>query len=309
MISVHHLKKSFGETVAVNDLSFEIKQGEVVGFLGPNGAGKTTTMRLMAGFLSPDSGSIVLNGIPMTERTVEAQAHIGYMPENNPLYKDMLVAEILQLSAELKRIPKAKQKEAFDFAVSAVGIGDVFYRAIKELSKGYRQRVGLAVALLHRPKILILDEPTEGLDPNQRTEIRALVKTLAKDHTIVMSTHVMQEVTAVCSRILIIHQGKLVADGTELELSRKAKGEKALFLELEGDHIETTLQGLSDIEKLETTRIGPTKVMAKIITKEGKELRPEISRLAREHGWVLWKLAQEEHSLEDVFQALTQNQK
>ena len=195
MLTVQRLTKSFGSTKAVDDLSFSIAAGEIVGFLGPNGAGKTTTMRLIAGYLSPDSGKILIDNKPVGEEGSDARRHIGYLPENNPLYRDMLVSEFLTLSADLKGIPSEKRAEAFDFAVRAVDIGDVYYRPVGELSKGYKQRVGMAVALLHRPSILILDEPTEGLDPNQRTEIRTLIKSLAKDRTILLSTHVMQEAT------------------------------------------------------------------------------------------------------------------
>ena len=307
MVKISNLHKSFDSIKAVNGLSFEIKKGEIVGFLGPNGAGKSTTMRMMAGFLSPDNGEIEIAGIPVNEQTaIAAQKHIGYLPENNPLYGEMLVSEILRLSADLKQIPREKQRAAFDFAVKSTGIGEVFYRPIKELSKGYKQRVGLAIALLHQPDILILDEPTEGLDPNQRTEIRSLIKELAKEHTIIMSTHVMQEVTAVCSRILIINNGRLVADGTEEELARAAKKERVLHLEIEGTGIDLALRNLAGLEHIDIDNNDAGKISATLVSNESVELRPEISRLAHANNWTIWRLVEREQKLEEVFHKLTQ---
>ena len=307
MVKISNLHKSFDSIKAVNGLSFEIKKGEIVGFLGPNGAGKSTTMRMMAGFLSPDNGEIEIAGIPVNEQTaIAAQKHIGYLPENNPLYGEMLVSEILRLSADLKQIPREKQRVAFDFAVKSTGIGEVFYRPIKELSKGYKQRAGLAIALLHQPDILILDEPTEGLDPNQRTEIRSLIKELAKEHTIIMSTHVMQEVTAVCSRILIINNGRLVADGTEEELARAAKKERVLHLEIEGAGIDLALRNLAGLEHIDIDNNDAGKISATLVSNESVELRPEISRLAHANNWTIWRLVEREQKLEEVFHKLTQ---
>ncbi len=305
MIKIDHLTKSFGQVKAVDNLSFEIKQGDIVGFLGPNGAGKTTTMRLITGFLSPDEGSISINDIPVSERTIEAQRLIGYLPENNPLYKEMLVSEFLDFSADLKGIPKEKRKSVFDFAVKAVAIGEMFYRPIGELSKGYKQRVGMAAALLQEPRILVMDEPTEGLDPNQRGEIRALIKNLAKDRTIIMSTHVMQEAQAVCNRLIIINKGKLIADGTSDELSRAARKERILLLEVEGEGIELALRNLAGVEHVDIESAGNRRARAKLITNQSVELRPEISKLARDKNWIIWKLTEEEHKLEDIFHKLT----
>lgn len=221
MIKVKNLTKSFGVVKAVDNVSFTIRPGEIVGLLGPNGAGKTTVMRLLTGFLLPDHGLI----------QIEQKAGIGYLPENNPLYQEMLVVELLNFSAEIKQLSPGERKKAFDFVVSVLGLNEVFYRPISELSKGFRQRVGLALALLCQPKILILDEPTEGLDPNQRLEMRQLIKKMAKGRTIIMSTHVMPEAAAVCNRILIINQGKLVADATPKKLAVLAKSRKLFWLE------------------------------------------------------------------------------
>jgi ABC-2 type transport system ATP-binding protein len=305
MIKVEHLTKSFGNIKAVDDLSFEVHKGEVVGFLGPNGAGKTTTMRLISGFYSPDEGEVVVADIPVAERATEAQKHIGYMPENNPLYKDMLVSEFLDLSADLKGIAKSQKHSALDFVVKAVAIGDIFYRPIKELSKGYKQRVGIAAALIHKPRILIMDEPTEGLDPNQRTEIRQLVKNLAKDHTIIMSTHVMQEAQAVCSRLIVISRGKLVADGTTEELSKAVRKERVILLDVEGNGVELELRNLSGVEHIDFEQAQSGRVKARLMASKSVELQPEISRIARERSWTIWRLQEEEHKLEDIFHKLT----
>lgn len=305
MINVENTSKSFGFVKAVDNLSFEIKQGEIVGFLGPNGAGKTTTMRLLTGFLAPDKGKVTVNNVPVAENAIAAQKHIGYLPENNPLYPDMQVSELLSTAADMHSIPKSKRKDAFDFVVSSVGIESVFYRPIKELSKGYKQRVGIAAALIHQPKIIIMDEPTEGLDPNQRTEIRALIKKLAKGHTIIMSTHVMQEASAVCNRMLIINKGKLVADGTAAELTRAAENKRVLQLEIEGRNVEPTLKSIEELRDISVETEGKDRISAILTTDQNTELQPKISALAGKNNWTIWKLLEQEYKLEDIFQALT----
>jgi ABC-2 type transport system ATP-binding protein len=304
MMTVEHLSKSFGDVKAVDDLSFEIASGHVVGFLGPNGAGKTTTMRLLAGFLVPDAGRILIDGISVVEAPAQAQARVGYLPENNPLYKDMLVSDLLTLSLALKHVPTTEQKAALDFAVPAVGIEGVFYRPISELSKGYKQRVGIAMALLAKPKVIILDEPTEGLDPNQRGDIRTLIKSLAKNHTVLLSTHVMQEASALCDRILIINKGKLVADGTPSELQAQASKESRLLLDLEGTDIEAALASLAGVVRTELTRDG-NRTKGLLVLDQPETAVPALSKLIRERGWTVWDLHPEAHSLEEVFHQLT----
>jgi ABC-2 type transport system ATP-binding protein len=305
MIKIENLVKNFDDVKAVNNISLEIKSGEIVGLLGPNGAGKTTTLRLITGFLAPDSGKIVINGIDMTEDPTEAQKHIGYLPENNPLYKEMLVADFLNFSAELKQIPESGKKKALDFAVSAVAIGNVFYKPIRELSKGYKQRVGFAAALLHKPKIVILDEPTEGLDPNQRTEIRDLIKELSKSHTIVMSTHVLQEASAICNRILIINRGELVADGTPNELSKKGQNNRKIHLEIEGTHVKEKIKEIEGLLDSSFVQEHGGKYKIELTTEKTVKLQPVISELARKHNWTIWNMSEEEVKLEQIFQELT----
>lgn len=307
MIKVENISKSFGFVKAVDDISFKVDQGEILGFLGPNGAGKTTTMRMLTGFLAPDKGLIEIENISVKEDPAKAQAFIGYLPENNPLYHEMQVCELLELAAQLQNVPKSKRKEAFDFVVSSVGLESVYYRPIGELSKGFKQRVGIATALIHQPKIIVMDEPTEGLDPNQRKEIRALIKKLATDHTIILSTHVMQEASAVCNRMLIINKGKIVADGTAEELSRASKNEKTFQIEIEGTNSESALRKIEDIQNIEITPLKGNRIHATIQTGNNIELQPKISSLAKQHDWIIWKLNEQEYKLEDIFQRLTNN--
>ena len=217
-ISVHGITKTFDLNVAVNNVSFAVPKGEVVGFLGPNGSGKTTTMRMLTSFYTPDNGEIFIEGINNLTNDVEARSKIGYLPENNPLYGDMIVKEYLELIGKIRKLDKSKLNSNISNAVEETGLQRVYYNQVNQCSKGYKQRVGLAAALLHEPSILIMDEPTEGLDPNQRVPIRELIRSLSTDRTVLLSTHVLQEVEETCDRILIISRGNLVANGTISEL-------------------------------------------------------------------------------------------
>src|SRR5260370_11813328 len=231
LLAATGISKRFGGVTAVDQVSFAVDRGQVVGFLGPNGAGKSTTMRLITQYYEPDSGTITLDGIPLAEAAREAKRRIGYLPENNPLYGDMLVNESLAFIADLRELAGPGRRQALDAAVAATGIESVYYRPIGELSKGFRQRVGLAQAILHRPDLLVFDEPTEGLDPNQRVEIRRLIGELGKDHTVILSTHVLSEVQHTCSRVLIISRGKIVADGPVDQLIQRAEGAVEIAVE------------------------------------------------------------------------------
>lgn len=305
MIKVQELSKKFNDVFAVKDLSFEIEKGKVVGLLGPNGAGKTTTMRLMTGYFLPDSGDVIIDDVSVITHPQEAQKQIGYMPEANPLYGDMLVSEALDFSADLKNIPMSKRRDAFDFVVNSVHLDEVFYKPIKELSKGYKQRTGLAMALLHRPNTLILDEPTEGLDPNQRTDIRTLIRDLAKERTVIMSTHVMQEAQAVCDYLYIISKGALAAHGTTKELSQSADKKQVFDIEVEGQKVEQLLKKIAGIEKVVVVKKQGNKIEATVIMQTGTAFPPELSKLAGSQGWTIWKCAEREEKLEDVFYKLT----
>src|SRR5437870_6811285 len=223
-LAVEGVSKRFDDVTAVDRVCFAVDPGEVVGFLGPNGAGKSTTMRLITQYYEPDTGDIRLDGVPLVEAGRAAKRRIGYLPENNPLYGDMLVSEYLAFIADLRELRGPARSQAIDDAVTGTGLETVYYRPIGELSKGFRQRVGLAQAILHRPDLLVLDEPTEGLDPNQRVEIRQLIGTLGRDRTVLLSTHVLSEVQQSCSRLLIISRGKIVADGPVDRLIERASG-------------------------------------------------------------------------------------
>ncbi|NNG16814.1 MAG: ATP-binding cassette domain-containing protein, partial [Gemmatimonadales bacterium] len=244
LLSLEGVSKHFGPVAAVDDVSFSVDRGQVVGFLGPNGAGKSTTMRMITQFIEPDQGQVLFDGQRLSEADREAKRRIGYLPENNPLYTEMLVTEYLDFVAGLRAIPPAERRSELDRVVAATAIEDVFYRPIGELSKGFKQRVGLAQAILHRPDLLVLDEPTEGLDPNQRVEIRHLISHLGKDRTVILSTHVLQEVQHTCSRLLIINRGKIVADGPVEQLIASAKGVVQIAVEIQGSGVAKALEGL-----------------------------------------------------------------
>ncbi len=304
MISVEEVTKRYGSLVAVNRASFAVDRGEVVGFLGPNGAGKTTTMRMLTGTLQPDEGEIRFDGTPIGDNLTEAKSRVGYLPEANPLYDDMLVCEFLEYVARLRGMDPAAARPAISNAVAETGLEDVFFRPISEISKGYRQRAGMAGAILHQPEILVLDEPTEGLDPNQRVEIRKLVNSLGSERTVILSTHVMQEVEATCDRLLIISDGSIAADGTVAELMDSRRGVSRYTVEAEGDGVIEGLCALPTVADHTAVKVDG-RVRVGLETTGDRELRPDIFRMATERGWVLWELRRERATLEQVFRALT----
>src|SRR6266581_2167831 len=302
LLSLNGVSKRFAGVTAVDQVSFAFDRGQVVGFLGPNGAGKTTTMRLITQFYEPDEGAITLDGTPLAVAAREAKRRIGYLAENNPLYEEMLVADYLAFIADLRELAGASRARSFDEAVTATGIETVYYRPIGELSKGYRQRVGLAQAILHRPDLLVLDEPTEGLDPNQRVEIRQLIGTLGRDRTVLLSTHVLSEVQQSCSRLLIISRGKIVADGPVDRLMERASGAVEIAVEAAGDGIALALRGLPGARNVAVSRTGGDGRVALTLTADRTaDLRPEIFALAKARGWTLFELHQETGSLEELF--------
>ena len=306
-LSLSGVSKRFDGITAVDQVSFSVDRGQVVGFLGPNGAGKTTTMRLITQFFEPDAGAITLDGVPLADAAREAKRRIGYLPENNPLYTDMLVAEYLAFIADLRELADLTRRRAIDAAVTSTGIETVYYRPIGELSKGYRQRVGLAQAILHRPDLLVLDEPTEGLDPNQRVEIRRLIGQLGKDRTVILSTHVLSEVQHTCSRLLIISRGKIVADGPAEGLIERAAGAVEIAVEAAGDGVADALKALPGVRGVVPGPVARDGRATVTLTADGsRDLRPEIFALAKTRGWTLYELHQERASLEDLFQQLTQ---
>ncbi|MCS5650832.1 MAG: ABC transporter ATP-binding protein, partial [Dehalococcoidia bacterium] len=250
-ISVEMVSKSFGPHKAVSNLSFSIRRGEIVGFLGPNGAGKTTTMRLLTSYYTPDTGKILINGTDNSENDLETRKSIGYLAENNPLYEDLLVSEYLDFIADLRGLSGNERTRNLEQTVEEASLQEVFYRPISELSKGYHQRVGLAGAIIHRPSILILDEPTEGLDPNQRLSMRDLIKSLGQERTVLVTTHVMQEVENTCERVLLINRGQLVADSPVDEIFQLTPGLRKIYVEAEGNQIESGLSALDSVDSVQ----------------------------------------------------------
>jgi ABC-2 type transport system ATP-binding protein len=304
MITVEGVTKRYGDVLAVNDLSFAVERGEVVGFLGPNGAGKTTTMRMITGTLQPDEGSVLFDGVSIGEGLTEAKRRVGYLPEANPLYEEILVSEYLDYVAELRGLSPEETRRGVSDAVDETNIGGVFYRPIGECSKGYRQRIGLAGAILHRPELLVLDEPTEGLDPNQRVEIRRLVGSLGRERTVLLSTHVMQEVEATCSRLVILSRGELAAEGTVQDVIASRTRGVRYTVEAEGDEVADVLGRLEGVSSVSSELVeGRTRVQLE--SSEARELRPEIFAVVRERGWTLWELHREKASLEQLFRSLT----
>jgi ABC-2 type transport system ATP-binding protein len=308
MLTISGITKHFGRIKALEDVSFSVKEGEIVGLLGPNGAGKTTTMRIISGFLSPDEGDVTIGTYSVLENPTEIQKLLGYLPENNPLYKDMLVSEFLDFSAALHGLEGKNLRSALNFAVSAVSIKEVYSRPIRELSKGFKQRVGLAAALLHKPKVLILDEPTEGLDPNQRVEIRKLIKKLSENHTIIISTHVMQEAEALCSRVVVLNEGGVIADSTVRKLTSGLDKDRVIVLDVEGPKVRTELKSLK-ARKVEITSTKGSRFEVRLTSESAEPLQPEISKLAQKNKWTIWGLREDALQLEEVFKKLTGRKK
>ncbi len=305
-IVIENMTKTYGRQKAVDDISLQVKTGEVLGFLGPNGAGKTTTMKAITSFLVPDRGNIHIGNISVTENPQEAKKHIGYLPENNPLYEDMPVIDYLQFCAAIEGVPKNAINDKVREVITTCGITREKHKKISELSKGYKQRVGLAQALIHNPEVLILDEPTTGLDPNQIVEIRELIKKIGKEKTVILSSHILAEVEATCDRIMIINKGKIVADGTTEELRSQAQGSEVLKVTIEDgglDAIFSALQLLKTVELVDF--IDKASQTFEIKSKPGQSSRHEVFNLCVEKGWALTQMSFMETRLEDIFRELT----
>ena len=297
---VPHLTKIYGQQKAVNDISFSIEKGEIVGFLGPNGAGKSTTMKIATGYLPPTSGTVQVNGLDVTTHSLQVRKMMGYLPEHNPLYLDMFVHEYLHFVGKVFDISSSTLKARISEIIGLCGLGREQNKKIEELSKGYRQRVGLAQALIHNPDVLILDEPTTGLDPNQILEIRKLIKEISLNKTVIFSTHIMQEVQAICDRVIVINQGEIVADDKVANLLM-SQSHVHVVVEFEGEVNESELMALEGVETVECLKKGVYRLAAR----EGADLRPEVFRLAADKNLSLIGLRQEENSLEEIFRSLT----
>jgi ABC-2 type transport system ATP-binding protein len=305
MIKVSNLTKQFAGHMAVDDVSFEVNRGEIVGFLGPNGAGKTTTMRMLTGFLHPTRGAVEIAGYDVFEDPIEARRHIGYMPESCPLYHEMRVDEYLTFRAQIKGLARRAIRGRRDIVKEQCGLTDVGRRIIGQLSKGYRQRVGLADSLLNDPDLLILDEPTAGLDPNQIREVRELIRQLAERHTLLLSTHILPEVEMTCRRILIINKGKIVASDSPQSLQKRLEGDVLISAEIAGDPavIEATLKNLGTVDVVSHESLNSGWNRYRIDSSE-PAIRSQIFECAVSNGWKLRELHMESHSLEDVFVAI-----
>lgn len=313
MISVLGLSKSFGETRAVSEIDFEVREGEVMGFLGPNGAGKTTTLRMLSGFLPPSSGAALIAGRDIAREGLEARRLIGYLPENNPLYEEMDAAEYLEWSASVRGLSGQERASRVRSAIDSCSLGEVMSRPIGLLSKGFRQRVGLAAAILHDPKVLLLDEPTSGLDPNQAREVRELILRLKSRKTVLFSTHILSEARSLCDRIMIIHKGRIAASGTQEELLRLGGGGSNLSLAIKAGAqgptegiVREALAGIEGIGSMEIRTEGDELRVRVEAAGAGPDPRESLFGVCVEKGWTMLELKREEASLEKLFHELTQ---
>ena len=307
MIRVENLSKHYGDLRAIQDLNFTVNDGEILGFLGPNGAGKTTTLKIITTYIAPTMGRVTIDDMDVTEHATEVRSRIGYLPELNPLYEEMTVYDQLLFVANVRGITGRRFKDALAYVLETCGIKDVIHRPLGELSKGYHQRVGLALAIIHNPDILILDEPTSGLDPNQIVEIGELIKQLGKEKTVIMSTHILQEAQAVADRMVILNEGKVVANGTTAELVAGFHGKAQLTLEVRNAS-EESIQGL--VAKFTDATIhhkqlanGTVEIQLEYAT--GHDLREHMYGYAVESGWIILEMSRKQVQLEDIFRSLT----
>ena len=307
MIEVRDLVKRYGDHVAVDHISFTIEEGRIYGFLGPNGAGKSTTMNIMTGYIGPTEGDVCINGHSILEEPEEAKKCIGYLPELPPVYTDMTVQEYLAFCAELKGIDKEDRPREIRKAVKRAKLEEVYTRLIGNLSQGYRQRVGLAQAILGSPQTIILDEPTVGLDPKQIIEIRELIRELAKEHTVILSSHILPEIQEVCDQIIIIHRGKLLANGTPAELEQKLGGTTLDVTVKAGtpEEVKDMLRGVSGITGIRIREYAPGELTATLRLKKGSDVREAVFRAVVDSGHTLLRLNQNDLSLEDLFLEIT----
>jgi len=316
MIKVEGLTKRYARTVAVDNISFEVEKGQIVGFLGPNGAGKTTTMRVLTCFLPPTAGTATVAGYDVQTHPIEVKRRIGYLPESPPLYPEMEVDEYLEFTGKLKGIPSADIKKRVDEVLERCAIGDVRDKLIAKLSKGYRQRVGLAQAIIHNPDVLILDEPTSGLDPKQIIEIRELLKSLAGNHTIILSTHILSEVEHSCQRVIIISQGKLVAIDSVANLTNRLRGSESVALEIEAasgspnpSDVQLRLEQVAGVRSVAMKDSKDGRLTFEVESLQGRQIRADLARSVVNAGWNLSELRPVGLSLEEVFLQLTAAEK
>ena len=308
MISIQNLTKYYGTNLAVDDISIEINAGEILGLLGPNGAGKTTTMRILTCFLKPTSGTVIVKDIDILDEPVEVKRLIGYLPENAPLYPDMITYEFLSYIASIHRLPPQKRRDRLSELAEICGLDDVMHRPVKELSRGYKQRVGLAHAMMSDPEILVLDEPTAGLDPNQIVHIRSIIKKMGKKKTVILSTHILSEAEATCDRIVIVNRGKLVADGTPENLGSagiRSRVVKLAFRGADATHVTEILGRIEGVRKTVNLESADAGSDTEIQVFSENDIRPELYRCIKDQDWILTEFVNERQSLEDTFRELT----
>jgi len=308
MIEVNDLTKRYSGHTAVDNISFTVEPGEIVGLLGPNGAGKSTTMRILSSFLPATSGTAKVAGLDVFYDSLEVRRRIGFMPENNPLHMDMRVREYLKFRARVKGLGIRRSRERADTVMDQCGITDVSKRLIGQLSKGYKQRVGLADALLHEPDLIILDEPTIGLDPHQIRAVRALIKGLAEKHTVLISTHILPEVEMTCSRVLIMYEGRILAADTTDNLQRRmnVNGQIVAEVSAPAQHLHECFSQIPEVESYNVSALDGSFQRCALTAKDGLDLRPMVYELARLNGWTLRELTRSRHSLEDIYIQVTQ---
>lgn len=313
MIAVRELTKAYGQTLAVDHISFEVPRGQIVGFLGPNGAGKSTTLKILTCYLPPTSGGATVNGFDIFHQSEQVREHLGYLPENVPLYTEMKVREYLDFRGRLRKMPRAHRLQRIDYVLDRCWLNPVQNKTIGHLSKGFRQRVGLADALLHNPAVLILDEPTVGLDPAQIRETRKLIKDLAGHHTVVLSTHILPEVEATCDRAIVIAAGKIVAQGSPDELRASRRLTARILVECRGPRAEVEaalirVSGVSKVEILDGETSDSKYLTAALRARDGYDIREEVARTVIQHGWPLREIRLEHATLEEFFVQVTANQ-
>ena len=307
MIEVQHLTKRYGRVTAVDDVSFRVERGEILGFLGPNGAGKTTTMRILTGYIPATEGKAIVAGFDVFDQPIEAKRRTGYLPETPPLYPDMSVAEYLNFVASIKGVPANEKRQRIQQVMVKTRIDDVANRLCSKLSKGYRQRVGLAQSIIHNPDVLILDEPTAGLDPKQIIETRQLIKGLAGDHTIILSTHILPEVSQTCQRVVIINKGRVVAVDTPDNLTARLRGSETMYIQVDANGLDASgaLRRVPGVTRVvESDRREPA-VGYEVESERGHDVRRELARIVVSSGWGLLELRPMRMSLEDIFLSLT----
>jgi len=310
VVEIKQLCKRFGHLTAVDDISFAVNKGEVLGFLGPNGAGKSTTMKMITGFLTPTAGTITVDGFDIVQQPLAVKRRIGYLPEGAPAYPDMTPYDFLDYIADIRKIPAREKKQRIAETIKQVNLEGVAYQSIETLSKGFKRRVGLAQAILHDPEVLILDEPTDGLDPNQKHEVRGLIQKMAQEKVIILSTHILEEVHAVCSRAIIIAKGKLIADGTPSELEARSQYHNAVTLTVkmpvaDAASVRQNLSGISGVHKLDVLEETDGSLTYQIFPTDKQAIVADISQCARQSGWELVELHVDKGQLDEVFRDIT----